>query len=80
MTEFIKNNTEAKIDEATSLVYAADKLEEKSNSVYELCYLITIRGINEDNLEIEWKFLVSTETGKVINIMKNGAEKEVRVN
>lgn len=80
ITEFLKNNTNAKINEATSLVYAADKLEEKSNSIYELCYLITITGISEDNSASEWKFLISTETGKIINVMKNGAEKEVQIN
>lgn len=80
MVEFLKSNTNARINETTSLVYAADKLEEKSNSIYELCYLVTIAGTGEDNSELEWKFLISTETGKIINVMKNGAEKEVQVN
>lgn len=80
LTGFGKGNTDGTIDGVTSLVYAANKLEEKSNSVYELCYLVNIKGKSEENADIEWKFLVSTETGEVINIMKNGAESEVRVN
>ena len=80
LANFNKSNKDGKIACDTSEVYAPNKTEEKSNSLYELCYLITIQGMKEDDSKIEWKYLVSVESGEIINIMKEGSEKEVRVN
>lgn len=77
LDEFGKYNKNGEIADETSLVYADNKIEEKSSTIYEVCYIVTITGKDANDKDIKWKILVSAENGNVINTLKDGAEKEV---
>lgn len=77
---FQKYNKEGNVRPEINLAYADNKMEKKANQVYEVCYIITIDGKNDKDANIYWKIFVSAENGDVLNILKDGAEKEVITN
>lgn len=62
-----KNGVVDKTKEKTYRVY----YDNKDKSDTELCYLVTISGLDIDNKEVQWKYFVSTETGEIINYLRD---------
>lgn len=77
---FEKYNKEGQVECDSNLVYVDNKMEKGDKQQYEVSYVININGKDEKNTNILWKIFVSTETGKILNILKDGAEKEVITN
>jgi len=77
---FEKYNKKGIVRDQTDLVYADNKIEKQTSPIYEVCYIVTIDGKNDKDVNISWKIFVSSEEGKVLNILKDGAEKEVITN
>ncbi|WP_026888373.1 YcdB/YcdC domain-containing protein [Clostridium beijerinckii] len=77
---FEKYNKETIVKDETDLVYADDRMEKEKSPVYEVCYIVTIDGKNDKGANISWKFFISAESGNILNILKDGAEKEVITN
>ena len=73
---FQKYNKEAIVKNETNLVYADNKIDKEASKIYEVCYIINIDGKNDKNVNISWKIFVSSENGNILNILKDGAEKE----
>ncbi|MDS0526390.1 hypothetical protein NNC19_11920 [Clostridium sp. SHJSY1] len=70
--ELVKNETlnlykSAELNEEIYKAYS----EDKDNTELELCYVISVKCLNEDNKEIKMKYFVSTETGDIINSEKS---------
>ncbi len=64
---FSKLNTFINFDEATVKSYC----EDKDKTELELCYVVTIKGLDSSSKDIKMKYFVSTETGEIINSEKN---------
>jgi hypothetical protein len=77
---FNKYNKEGAVTSETDLVYADNKIDKEASQIYEVCYTVIIEGKNDKNTNVNWKIFVSVETGKVLNILKDGAEKDVKTN
>lgn len=77
---FEKYNKEGNIKEEIDLVYADNKLDKEVSQIYEVCYTVTIDGKSDKDASVSWKIFVSAENGKILNILKNGAEKDVKTN
>ena len=77
---FEKYNKKGIVRDQTDLVYADNKIEKQTSPIYEVCYIVTIDGKNDKDANFNWKIFVSTENGNVLNILKDGAEKEVVTN
>lgn len=45
--------------------------EDKENTELELCYVVMLKGLDENNKEVKMKYFVSTETGDIINFEKS---------
>jgi len=77
---FGKYNKNGVVSKQADLVYADNKIDKESSKIYEVCYIVTIDGKNDKDANFNWKIFVSTENGNVLNILKDGAEKEVITN
>lgn len=77
---FEKYNKEGNVGNETNLVYADNKLDKNAKQIYEVCYMITIDGKSDKDANISWKFFISAESGDILNILKDGAEKKVITN
>lgn len=77
---FKKYNKEGSINDKIDLVYADNKMDKEPSTIYELCYIVDINGKSDKDTNISWKIFVGTENGKILNILKDGAEKEVKTN
>jgi len=77
---FGKYNKNGVVSKQADLVYADNKIDKEASKIYELCYIVTIDGKNDKDANFNWKIFVSTENGNVLNILKDGAEKEVVTN
>lgn len=64
---FCKVNTFVEFDDETCECF----YEDKDKRELELCYIVSVRGIDLDNKEIKMKYFVSAETGEIINSEKN---------
>lgn len=64
---FSKLNTFIKFDEETYESFC----EDKDKTELELCYVVSVKGLDPDNKDIKMKYFVSTETGEIINSEKN---------
>lgn len=64
---FCKVNTFVEFDDETCECF----YEDKDKRELELCYIVSVRGIDSDNKEIKMKYFVSAETGEIINSEKN---------
>lgn len=80
LEEFQKFNKEGNVRNETNLVYADNRIDTEASKIYEVCYIIIIDGKNDKDLNISWKMFVSSESGNILNILKDGAEKEARIN
>ena len=80
LQEFQKFNKEGMVRNETNLVYTDNKIDEEPSKVYVLCYIVNIDGKNDKDVNINWKIFVSTENGKILNILKDGSEKEAIIN
>lgn len=80
LENFKKYNKEGSIKDEINLVYADDKMDKETSQIYELCYTITIYGKSDKDANVSWKVFVSAENGKILNILKDGAEKDVKTN
>lgn len=80
LKNFMKFNKEGINQDKIDLVYADNKMDKDASSVYELCYIVTVDGKNDKDSNISWKVFVSAESGKILNILKDGAEKDVKTN
>ena len=76
LESFQKYNKEGIVKNETNLVYADNKIDKEANKIYEVCYIVNIDGKNDKNVNISWKIFVSSENGNILNILKDGAEKE----
>lgn len=77
---FEKYNKESNIRNEIDLVYVNNKIDREASQIYEVCYIIIVDGKNDKNTNVSWKIFVSVENGKVLNILKDGAEKDVKTN
>ena len=77
---FQKYNKEGIVRNETNLVYADNKMDKEASKIYESCYVVNIDGKNDKDANISWKFFVSSENGNILNILKDGAEKEAITN
>lgn len=77
---FNKYNKDGIVRAEAELVYANNNIDKEPSPIYEVCYLVTIYGKSDKDANIVWKIFVSSESGNVINILKDGAEKEVITN
>ena len=77
---FKKYNKEGTVTNEMDLVYADNKIDKEASQIYEVCYTVIIDGKNDKNTNVNWKIFVSVENGKVLNILKDGAEKDVKTN
>jgi len=77
---FGKYNKNGVVNKQADLVYADNKIDKEASKIYEVCYIVTIDGKNDKDANFNWKIFVSTENGNVLNILKDGAEKEVVTN
>lgn len=77
---FKKYNKEGSINDKIDLVYADNKMDKEPSTIYELCYIVDINGKSDKDTNISWKIFVGAENGKILNILKDGAEKEVKTN
>lgn len=77
---FNKYNKDGIVRAEAELVYANNNIDKEPSPIYEVCYIVTIDGKNDKDANIVWKTFVSSESGNVINILKDGAEKEVITN
>lgn len=75
---FMKYNNDGVVQGGTSLVYADNKIEEKTGTISELCYMVIITGKDIDSNDIKWKIFVSSENGSIVNSLKDGTEKKVK--
>ncbi|MCE5221025.1 MAG: peptidase propeptide domain-containing protein [Clostridium sp.] len=73
---FQNHNKEGIVENETNLVYADDKIDNEANKIYQVCYIVNIDGKNDKNVNINWKIFVGSENGNILNILKDGAEKE----
>ena len=73
---FQKFNKDGIVGNETDLVYADNKIDKDASKIYEVCYIVNIDGKNDKNVNISWKIFVSSENGNILNILKDGAEKE----
>jgi len=80
LEEFRKFNKEGSVKNETKLVYADNKIDTKASKIYEVCYIVNIDGKNDKDVNISWKIFISSENGNILNILKDGAEKEARIN
>ena len=80
LEEFQKFNKEGMVRNETNLVYTDNKIDEEASKIYEVCYIVNIDGKNDRDVNINWKIFVSTENGNILNILKDGAEKEAITN
>jgi len=74
---FEKYNKKGTATNKVELVYADNKIDKESSTIYEVCYLVNIEWKSDNNSNANWKIFVSCESGNVLNILKDGAEKEV---
>ncbi|WP_297416879.1 peptidase propeptide domain-containing protein [Clostridium sp.] len=74
---FQKYNKDGIVRPETNLVYADNKIDKGENPVYEVCYIVTIDGKTDKDASSSWKVFVSSENGNILNVLKDGAEKEV---
>jgi len=79
LEEFRKLNKEGSVKNETKLVYADNKIDTKASKIYEVCYIVNIDGKNDKDVNISWKIFISSENGNILNILKDGAEKEARI-
>ncbi|MDR3594219.1 YcdB/YcdC domain-containing protein [Clostridium sp.] len=77
---FQKYNKEGQVRPESNLVYANNRMDKTAKQLYEVCYIITVDGKNDNDANISWKIFVGAENGDVLNILKDGAEKEVIIN
>jgi len=75
---FLKYNSGVKRTNILKMVYADNNLEEKSNTISELCYMITVEGKDVNEVENEWKIFISADNGNVIKTLKDDSEKKAR--
>lgn len=75
---FESYNGEGIVSDNIQLVYCTNKIEKTSDSIEELCYMITVEGNDSDGNKISWKIFVNADNGDIFNILKNGFEKEVK--
>lgn len=73
---FSKYNKEGNVIKETSLAYADNKIDKGVTPIYEVCYIVTVDGKNEKDEKIKWKIFVSSDSGNILNILKDGAEKK----
>jgi len=76
LEDFQKYNKEGNVRKETDLVYVDNKIDKEVSQIYEVCYIVTIDGKNDKGINISWKIFVSSENGNILNILKDGAEKE----
>ena len=76
LEDFQKYNKEGNVRNETDLVYVDNKIDKEVSQIYEVCYIVTIDGKNDKGINISWKIFVSAENGNILNILKDGAEKE----
>ncbi|WP_160692384.1 YcdB/YcdC domain-containing protein [Clostridium sp. C2-6-12] len=80
LNAFKKYNKEGANNDKIDLVYADNKMEKEVSQIYELCYIVNVNGKSDKDVNISWKIFVSAESGKILNILKDGAEKDVKTN
>lgn len=80
LEEFHKYNKEGIVKNEANLVYADNKIDKDASPIYEVCYIITIDGKDDKNSNISWKIFVSSENGNILNILKDGSEREALTN
>ena len=80
LEEFQKFNKEGMVRNETNLVYTDNKIDEEASKIYEVCYIVNIDGKNDKDVNISWKIFISSENGNILNILKDGAEKEAIIN
>lgn len=77
---FKKYNKEGIVGNESNLVYVDNKMDKEASKIYESCYIVNIDGKNDKDANISWKIFVSSENGNILNILKDGAEKEAITN
>lgn len=65
---FNQLNKDGKIKRNTTYKAFCDT---KDKATTELCYVVTVEGVDSEEKEVRWKYFISTETGEVINSVKD---------
>lgn len=60
-------------DEDTYLAFC----DNEDKSVTELCYVVTVSGKDSDDKDVKYKYFVSSDTGEVINTVKDTVSKTI---
>ena len=50
---------------------------DKDKTETELCYVVTVKGTDIDGKEVKWKYFISTESGEVINSIKDNVSNTI---
>ncbi|MCR4944980.1 MAG: hypothetical protein K5986_11195 [Clostridium sp.] len=64
---FSKLNTFINFDDRTQKYF----YENKDQTDLELCYMVSVKGLDSSSKEIRMKYFVSTDTGEIVNTEKN---------
>lgn len=67
---FSKLNTYINMVEETYKSYC----EDKDKTELELCYIVTLKGLDSSSKDVKMKYFVSTETGEIINSEKSNVK------
>lgn len=74
VAEFIKLNKAGVVEtDSTFKAFCNDK--DKTET--ELCYVVTVKGTDIDDKEVKWKYFISTESGEVINSIKDNVSNTI---
>lgn len=69
-----KYNSDGSVnDEETYLAFC----DNEDKTVTELCYVVTVSGKDSDDKDVKYKYFVSSETGEVINVVKDTVSKTI---
>ncbi|AOR23044.1 YcdB/YcdC domain-containing protein [Clostridium taeniosporum] len=77
ITLFNELNYSGEIVNSTELVYSEHKTKSEKDLKSELCYLITVKGKDQNAAEFTNKFFISTQSKEVIREIKYGTENSV---
>lgn len=77
---FTKYDLNGSVSGESELVYADNKIENKDNNKLELCYIVTIKAENSDELEVLFKIFINADNGQIYNCIKENVDNKVVTN
>lgn len=77
---FTKYDLNGAVSGESELVYADNKIENKDSNKLELCYIVTIKAENSDELEVLFKIFINADNGQIYNCIKENVDNKVVTN